>query len=78
MVTPIQTPVITDSRFFRLKGAKAYGLIPAILTTDELNTIHGVDERISIDNLVRGIKITLDAITRLCAREGASASEQPR
>ena len=78
VVTPIQTPVITDSRFFRLKGAKAYGLIPAILTTDELNTIHGVDERISIDNLVRGIKITLDAITRLCARDGASASEQPR
>ena len=77
-VTPIQTPLITDSRFFRLKGAKAYGLIPAILTTDELNTIHGVDERISIDNLVRGIKITLDAITRLCARDGAWASEQRR
>ena len=78
VVVPIQTPVITDSRFFRLKGAKAYGLIPAILTTDELNTVHGVDERISIDNLVRGIKITLDAITRLCARDGVSASEQCR
>ena len=78
VVTPIQTPVMTDSRFFRLKGAKAYGLIPAILTTDELNTVHGVDERISIDNLVRGIKITLDAITRLCARDGAPASQQRR
>ncbi len=76
VVTPIQTPFITDSRFFRLKGAKAYGLIPAILTTGDLNTIHGVNERISIDNLVRGIKITLDAITRLCARDRASASDQ--
>ena len=67
VVAPMQTPFVTDSRYFRLKGAKAYGLIPAVLTPDELNTIHGVDERISIDNLVLGIKITYETLVRLCS-----------
>ena len=71
VVAPMQTPFVTDSRFFRLKGAKAYGLIPAVLTPDELNTIHGVDERISIDNLVLGIKITYETLVRLCGTESS-------
>ncbi len=66
VVVPMQTPFVTDSRFFRLKGAKAYGLIPAILTPDELSTVHGVDERISIDNLVLGTRITYETLMRLC------------
>ena len=68
IVTPLQTPVATDSRFFRARGVKAYGLIPAVLTQDELDTIHGVDERISVDNLRLGVRIALDAIIDLCGR----------
>ena len=66
VVAPLQTPVATDSRFFRAEGVNAYGLIPVVLTPEELGTIHGVDERLSIESLTTGIKIALDVIVELC------------
>ena len=68
IVTPYQSPAVTDSRFFRAKGANAYGLIPAILAPDEVSTIHGVDERLSVKNLTLGIKISFDALRELCVK----------
>ena len=68
IVTPYQSPAVTDSRFFRAGGANAYGLLPAILTPDDVSTIHGVDERLSVKNLTLGIKISFDALTELCAK----------
>ena len=68
VVVPMQTPVATDSRFFRAKGVKAYGLIPVVLTPEELGGVHGVNERLSVGNLVLGVKIALDAILGLCAQ----------
>ena len=67
IVTPFQTPVATDSRFFRERGVNAYGLIPIVLTQRELNTIHGVDERLSVENLTPGIKIAFDVVRQVCA-----------
>ena len=67
IVTPLQTPVATDSRFFRDRGVEAYGLLPAVLTQADINTIHGADERVSIENLTLGIKIALDVLIELCA-----------
>ena len=67
IVTPIQTPAGTDSRFFRQKGAQAYGLLPAVLTQADLDTIHGVDERISIANLELGTRIIYETLLELCA-----------
>ena len=67
IVTPFQTPVATDSRFFRERGVDAYGLIPIVLTQSELNTIHGVDERLSVENLTLGIKIAFDVVRQVCA-----------
>ena len=66
VVAPMQTPVTTDSRFFRAKGAKAYGLLPAILTQEALGAVHGVNERLSTENLTLGIKIALDVMMELC------------
>ena len=68
VVTPMQTPVATDSRFFRARGVKAYGLVPAILTQEELSAVHGVNERLSVENLTLSIRIALDVILDLCAR----------
>ncbi len=65
IVTPMQTPVATDSRFFRDRGVKAYGLIPIVVTSDELRTLHGTDERISIEQLTGGIKIALSTLRKL-------------
>ena len=67
IVTPIQTPAGTDSRFFRQKGAQAYGLLPAVLTQADLDTMHGVDERISIANLELGTRIIYETLLELCA-----------
>jgi len=66
LVTPMQTPVATDSRFFRELGVAAYGLLPLVLTSEELGSIHGVDERISVKSLTSGIKIALEAVSTLC------------
>ncbi len=66
LVTPMQTPVATDSRFFRERGVAAYGLLPLVLTSEELGSIHGVDERMSAKSLTSGIKIALDAVGILC------------
>ncbi|MCH8206047.1 MAG: M20/M25/M40 family metallo-hydrolase [Chloroflexi bacterium] len=68
VVVPMQTPVATDSRFFRARGVNAYGLIPAVLTPEELGSVHGVNERLSVGNLVLGVKIALDVILGLCAQ----------
>ncbi|MCI0868481.1 MAG: M20/M25/M40 family metallo-hydrolase [Chloroflexi bacterium] len=67
LVASMQTPVATDSRFFRERGINAYGLIPVVLTPEELGSIHGVDERISVQGLVQGIKIALDVLWDMCA-----------
>jgi acetylornithine deacetylase/succinyl-diaminopimelate desuccinylase-like protein len=68
IVSPIQTPVATDSRFFRQRGVKAYGLMPAVFTQADLDTIHGRDERISVENLALGTRIVYETLLELCAR----------
>ncbi|MDA1347895.1 MAG: M20/M25/M40 family metallo-hydrolase [Chloroflexi bacterium] len=67
ITTPIQTPVATDSRFFRPLGVKAYGLLPAVMTAEDLETIHGANERISLDNLTLGVKIAADVVREVCS-----------
>ncbi len=64
---PLLSPGTTDSSFFRQLGVQAYGLVPAILTPDELARFHGVDERISIENLRLGTRIIYEVLVRMCA-----------
>jgi acetylornithine deacetylase/succinyl-diaminopimelate desuccinylase-like protein len=62
ITAPMLTPGTTDSCFFRSKGVNSYGLFPAILTPDELVRFHGIDERISIENLRLGTRITYQVL----------------
>ena len=48
VVVLMQTPVATDSRFFRARGANAYGLVPAVLMQTDLDGAHGVDEMLPV------------------------------
>ncbi len=57
---PILGAGFTDSRFFREKGAIAYGFIPCLFSQEEIDTMHGVNERISLKCLVDGIKNIFD------------------
>jgi len=56
----------SDSRFFRSKGIACYGVCPLSINMQEFNRIHGVDERISEENMIRGTRIFTDIVKRLC------------
>lgn len=57
---------ITDSRFFRQKGITAYGFCPISIPVEHLNMIHGVDEKISVDNMIKGTEVYIDMVRKLC------------
>ncbi len=59
---PILATGFTDSRFFRSRNIPSYGLLPFFLTEEEVATMHGIDERISIENLIEGVKLMLSII----------------
>ena len=55
----------TDSRVFRKHGITSYGFIPYLLEQDEAMTVHGHNERITVDNLRLGCQILFDTVRRL-------------
>jgi acetylornithine deacetylase/succinyl-diaminopimelate desuccinylase-like protein len=58
------TPGVTDLRFFRARGATAYGWAPLVLDPELLATFHGVDERIP----VAGFRTACDAMREVVVR----------
>ena len=69
ITAPMLTPGTTDSCFFRRKGVNCYGLFPAIIDPGELAGFHGIDERISVENLRLGIQITYEVLRRMCTQQ---------
>ena len=66
-VAPILLTGGTDSRYFRGEGSVCYGFQPmrADLPYGEmLRMVHGIDERISIKNLVFGTSVLYDIVER--------------
>jgi len=68
IVTPSLFVAATDARFFRARGIPTYGMVPCMFTADDLKGYHGIDERLSLDNLRLGTKIIFDLTARLAAR----------
>jgi acetylornithine deacetylase/succinyl-diaminopimelate desuccinylase-like protein len=66
-VFPLLMAGATDGRYWRQRGYPAYGFTPVILERGDIGRIHGIDERVSIENLLLGIKMTKDIIKMLCA-----------
>jgi len=60
----------TDARYFRARGIPSYGLVPGMFTAEDLKGFHGLDERMSIENLRLGIQIIHDATLRVAANGG--------
>jgi len=58
----------TDSRFFRRKGNICYGFQPMHLEEATLGKAvkreHGIDERISIENLVFGTSVLYEIVKK--------------
>jgi acetylornithine deacetylase/succinyl-diaminopimelate desuccinylase-like protein len=69
---PSMTTAVTDSRFLRARGVPTYGFIPMVLTGKDVKGIHGVDERLSIENFNRGLRATYDMTKELCAEKRSS------
>jgi len=65
-VVPLMTAGGTDSRFLRSREVPAYGFVPIVLDAEEMGRVHGVDERLSVENLNRGIRATYDLTMELC------------
>jgi acetylornithine deacetylase/succinyl-diaminopimelate desuccinylase-like protein len=66
-VTPMLMTGGTDSRFFRRLGSVCYGFQPMRAEAeydDVVKRMHGVDERISVDNLVFGASVLYEVVKR--------------
>ncbi len=62
---PALTPGTTDLRFFRARGARAYGWVPVTLAPEVLATFHGHDERLPLDQLDTAVDAMAEAVARL-------------
>jgi acetylornithine deacetylase/succinyl-diaminopimelate desuccinylase-like protein len=69
LVVPLLDIGGTDSKHFRPHGIPCYDIIPIIINADDLKRIHGIDERISIENLKLGIRVMYELLNRLCREE---------
>ena len=69
VVFPFMTIGGTDSQFFQSKGVDCYGLIPIMVTEDDIQTMHGIDERISIDNFMLGTRVVYNTIKKTCSHQ---------
>jgi carboxypeptidase PM20D1 len=64
---PVVSPGFTDSIYLRPTGARAYGIVPFELTLEELQGFHGRNERVSVENVHRGLEILFRAIVDVSA-----------
>jgi acetylornithine deacetylase/succinyl-diaminopimelate desuccinylase-like protein len=68
VAAPILSPGYTDSLFLRRKGVRAYGFVPFEVTRDELKSYHGRDERVSAENVRRGLRALYRAVVDVSAK----------
>lgn len=68
-LTPILSTGATDGRHLAAHGCRVYGFVPLMPEKGNgkiLRAIHGVDERISLENLAFGATLIADVIRRFC------------
>ncbi len=64
-VVPRMIGGFTDAHWFREQGIVAYGFVPRWLSPEETRAIHGANERISIENLERGVRTLVRILEEL-------------
>jgi acetylornithine deacetylase/succinyl-diaminopimelate desuccinylase-like protein len=65
-IVPSISTGFTDSRVFRRLGIPAYGFMPLLLAPEDMGTVHGNDERLSIASLRLGLRILFDTVRHVC------------
>jgi acetylornithine deacetylase/succinyl-diaminopimelate desuccinylase-like protein len=66
---PVLSPGYTDSIYARPLGVIAYGFVPFEVPKDEVVTMHGENERVSVENVKRGLKTLLSAVVEIAGAE---------
>ena len=51
LIAPFLSTVTTDSKYYRHVSDKIFRFVPIVLSREEVERIHGIDERISLENL---------------------------
>ena len=72
VLLPFMQTGATDSRFLRKKDIICYGFSPYKLEgnyDDFLSMIHGHNEKISLENLLFGIRVLFDIVLRFCTND---------
>ena len=61
-ITPAVSTGFTDSHFLRDIGITAYGYHPFVVPREDYAGLHGNDERLSVENVRRGVLVMVDVI----------------
>ena len=56
-IAPMFLPSSSDNNYFRSKGIPVYGIIPIVLNKQQLNSIHNINEHITISSFLKGIDV---------------------
>jgi acetylornithine deacetylase/succinyl-diaminopimelate desuccinylase-like protein len=64
----------TDSHFFRERGVASYGFVPIEMAEEDERTVHGLDERISLENLREGTRRLVQILRQLDVAEANQAT----
>ncbi|HEX2163050.1 MAG TPA: M20/M25/M40 family metallo-hydrolase, partial [Thermoanaerobaculia bacterium] len=76
-VVPAFVAGFTDSRWFRERGIPAYGVSPFALRGEVLGGIHGPNERLPADELLRGVERMRRIVFAYAWPEGGDAPAAP-
>jgi acetylornithine deacetylase/succinyl-diaminopimelate desuccinylase-like protein len=69
---PVTTPLavgFTDCHFFRERGIPCYGFVPIQVRESDVVQVHGNDERVSIENIRSGTRLTYEIVSRLAGAQ---------
>ncbi|MBK5297323.1 MAG: M20/M25/M40 family metallo-hydrolase [Vicinamibacteria bacterium] len=66
-VVPSVLGGFTDSHFLRDLGITAYGFVPVVIPFEDEGGLHGNNERISLENVRRGVTMMLEITRRVTA-----------
>jgi acetylornithine deacetylase/succinyl-diaminopimelate desuccinylase-like protein len=65
LVVPIISPGASDCRFWRAHGVCSYGWIPFVIPGEDLHSVHGPDERVSLEAFGAGLRSCYEVIHEL-------------
>lgn len=67
-VTPYLFQAGTDASAWRTRGIPVYGIYPYPITAQDLERMHGNDERVPVDSLVSGLKMITETVIEIAAK----------